>query len=360
MAKSPPSSGILSQYEKSRDSYIAFTKAMKQLIQDLLASEEIDVLTVEARTKTRKSLAEKFQREDKIGKYSNLSDMTDITGIRIIAFLREDCERICAMIRQNFDVDEFNSIDKSTPSEVDRFGYSSHHIVASLGDFRSTLPEFNRFAELKAEFQVRTVLQHAWAVLDWKFRYKTTKEAPAEVRRKLFRISAFLEGADENFSEVYDEVIKLRAEYDDKVKAGDFDIAINADSLGSFLRESPVVNRLHQTFLCDGFCDLELTSESISRLLDNLTIFEIFRLDELENRLKEPMVDISRFSAALSAEFSKRYSLMLPLPMSKTGAVRMVLLSTLPEQELERIAPKVLSEGGAAIYRDVMNHLKSS
>jgi putative GTP pyrophosphokinase len=289
---------LIGEYVLQRPSYEAFTGALAQLLRNLLSASDIEILAIESRTKTSESFSDKVRSDDKVGKYDNLQDITDLTGIRIIAYLREDCDRICDIIKNNFTVDKKNSIDKGADRE-DQFGYSSTHFVVSFDRRRAILPEFVPFKDLKGEIQVRTVLQHAWAALDWRFRYKTAKEAPVEVRRKLFRISATLEGADENFSEVYQAVSELREQYADNVKAGKLNVRINADSLGSFLRFNPVVTELYQSFIDAGFSRSEDDSEddpdSLSRLLNNLSVLKINTLESLEDAITRPGLAFNEF-----------------------------------------------------------------
>lgn len=112
---------------------------------------------------------------------------------------------------------------------------------------RGKLPENEAFSGLKAEIQVRTVLQHAWAALDRKLRYNNEEDIPREVRRKLFRVSALLEIADENFSEVDRLVNNLREKYTTDIKTGNLDQEINLDSLEAFMREAKSVKQLVDT-----------------------------------------------------------------------------------------------------------------
>jgi putative GTP pyrophosphokinase len=61
-----------------------------------------------------------------------------------------------------------------------------------------------QYADIRAEIQVRTALQHAWSAVHHKLEYKSSTEAPPELRRRLFRLSALFELADEQFSELRD------------------------------------------------------------------------------------------------------------------------------------------------------------
>jgi hypothetical protein len=135
-------------------------------------------------------------------------------------------------------IDPANSIDKRQSLEADRFGYISVHYVVSLENTRAGLPEYAAFAELRGEIQVRTVLQHAWAAIDHKLRYKSKEEIPANVRRQLYRISALLETADEEFESLRQRIAKVREDYSKAVTKGSLDIPLNVDSLSVYIEDN--------------------------------------------------------------------------------------------------------------------------
>lgn len=116
--------------------------------------------------------------------------------------------------------------------------------MLSLDEKREILKEFKAFAGLKAEAQVRTLLQHTWAAIDWKFRYKEEREAPKPLRRRLFRISALLEAADNEFSQVKVELDSLRKQYSERLSSGELDIALNTESVATYLADSQTVKSI--------------------------------------------------------------------------------------------------------------------
>jgi putative GTP pyrophosphokinase len=244
-APGPQAAGELAAlYGSLRPMYEAFTINMEHLLETLLKSQNIEYLRIEPRTKTIESFAGKVSHPSKEGKYERVDHITDLSGLRIIAYYQKDVSAICKLIEENFRMDPDNSIDKNETLAPDRFGYLSIHYIVSHSAERESLPENKTFKGLKAEVQVRTVLQHAWAVLDRKLRYNQEEDIPREVRRKLFRVSALLEIADENFSEVDRLVASLRAQYESDIKLGNLDQEINLDSLEVFMRESGAVKAL--------------------------------------------------------------------------------------------------------------------
>lgn len=240
----PSSSELSKQFADKRPLHDSFTKSTETLLETLINAAGIQFFRIEGRTKNIESFNEKIAREGKEGKYNCLNDVTDISGIRVIAYLQEDCDRICSLIETRFMVDHSNSVRKEDELDPDKFGYLSTHYIISLASERIALPEYEHFASLKAEVQVRTLLQHTWAAIDWKFRYKEEREAPKELRRRLFRISALLEAADNEFSAVKEAIDKLAGEYTAKLNVDDFSIPIDTASLQIYLDDSKTVKSI--------------------------------------------------------------------------------------------------------------------
>ncbi len=133
-------------------------------------------------------------------------------------------------------VDEVNSIDKEDDIDPDRFGYQSIHLILEYSPDRLKLPEFRRYAGMKFEVQVKTLLQHTWSAIDWKLRYKRRSEAPRKLRRRLFRISALLDAADDEFSHVYEQVSDIKSYYANAVSKGDLsNLEMDLDSVNALL-----------------------------------------------------------------------------------------------------------------------------
>jgi ppGpp synthetase/RelA/SpoT-type nucleotidyltranferase len=225
------------RYRARRATYESMTTRLRALITDLVHDANIDVIQVEGRAKTVDSFVEKIGRKGK--KYENpFADMTDLVGLRIITYYREDVARIGEILKGEFKVDEKNSVDKITGLAADRFGYLSVHYIVWLSPARRQLAEWRQYADIPAEIQVRTALQHAWAAVQHKLDYKSSIEAPLELRRRLFRLSALFELADEQFSGLRDDRARIEAEYAADVRKGRLDLPLDEASLAVYLDDS--------------------------------------------------------------------------------------------------------------------------
>ena len=249
-----------SQYRTDLGTYQSCAAKLESLIRDLVFGAGMDVVAIESRAKDPDSLERKV--EQKRESYEEpLTDVTDLIGVRVIAYYLEDVERINEIVRQEFDVDPENSMDKMDDLEPDRFGYRSVHFVVELSKERAGLAEWAIFGGRKAEIQVRTATQHAWAAVEHKLSYKRNSEAPRKLRRKLMRLSALFELADEQFSVVKDQLEAVEARYTSDVRGGNLDLPIDTSSLEAFLDGNSLVAGIEQKFRSSGFGALSSDGE---------------------------------------------------------------------------------------------------
>lgn len=214
--------------------YDNLTKTFVSICENLLRSANIDYLSVSGRTKTSASIKEKIKRKS----YQHPpKQVTDISGVRIILYFESDVERVCRIIENSFDVDKKNSLNKEALLSTDQVGYRSVHLVCELGHVRTSLPEFSAFKNKKCEFQVRTVLQHAWAELAHDRNYKFSGKLPREIERKLYLYAGMLEIADRGFDELSKQIDKYIENIKSETEQGNLSIEINSLSLEEFVRE---------------------------------------------------------------------------------------------------------------------------
>jgi putative GTP pyrophosphokinase len=228
-------------YKERYAIYNEFTNKIRNLFLELLQQNNLEIAQIECRTKSIESFIEKIHREK--GYHNPLEDVTDLVGIRIIAYYNEDVGKIGDLIKREFKIDFKNSVDKAGVLDPDRFGYLSVHYVVSLSSPRKELTEWKAFADFKAEVQVRTVLQHAWAAIDHKLRYKTAREVPRNLRRQLFRLSALLELADEEFSTLRRRTEEVEERYTADVKKGELDIEVDLKSLEVYFAKTKQLSK---------------------------------------------------------------------------------------------------------------------
>jgi|GEM_PF-1938370 len=224
------------EYEQARPIHLRFTTGMNALLSTLLRPSQIRFI-IEARTKDVHKFREKITRPDK--NYSQpLKQVTDLTGLRIIVPTLSDQEKVLSIIDEEFDVDRQASVDSAERLKADQFGYNCPHKVVSLSASRRDLPEYRDFLGLKAEIQIRTILQHAWAVISRALNYPPRPDMPEKYKRQFARIAALLEEADDGFHRLLNNIKSLENEYKIALDKGDVQIEINEDSLKAYLANS--------------------------------------------------------------------------------------------------------------------------
>lgn len=199
---------ILEEYDDNIRLYQCFLDEIEHQIKSILQTSDFTVNAITSRLKSRESLLGKLKR--KPNKYSNLSDITDIVGIRIITYFSEDVDKISDIVENEFEIDRVNSIDRRESMEPDRFGYCSVHYVVEMSKQRLALRECARYRNLKCEIQIRSVLQHAWAEIEHDIGYKSESTIPKEMRRNFSRIAGLLEIADKEFNDIRKNLFEYR------------------------------------------------------------------------------------------------------------------------------------------------------
>ncbi|MCJ7446388.1 MAG: hypothetical protein MUO72_01715 [Bacteroidales bacterium] len=273
---------ILKSYDQKRGLYDEFRSKIEVLCTEILKLKGIVPHLIVSRTKTRSSLSKKI--DDKSEKYNKLEDITDIAGLRIITFLESEIETIAGIIKKEFQIDPINSIDKRK-HEADQFGYKSLHYVVSIKQSRCKLTEYKKFANLKCEIQLRSILQHAWAEIEHDLGYKGEQSIPFPYRRGFSRISALLETADREFDRLKIDLTNYEKDLKTLIKTHPEEIELNQASLLSILKTNKVLQECKNILLGLGIT-LVPTSD-LKMIIQKFEFFNINTIKELEDSLKD-------------------------------------------------------------------------
>ncbi len=230
---------FIEEYRANRHRYERLAGKVAELIRELLDQQTIKA-EIEHRTKTVESFAEKIVRPGK-SYNSPLEQVTDLAGIRLILNSLSDVDKAAELVQGQFRINSPQSLNKLDALDPDRFGYLSQHYIAKINSARAALPEWRELGELQVEIQIRTTMQHAWAVIQHAFDYKSNVDVPKKLRRRLFRVSALLELADEELDVFAKEVQTTIASYKDKLAQGNQSIELNVDSLRVYVETSDEV-----------------------------------------------------------------------------------------------------------------------
>jgi ppGpp synthetase/RelA/SpoT-type nucleotidyltranferase len=206
--------GQVGQYKAVHPHYQAFARLLEQVLKKAVG-QLAPLAIVQTRPKAIASFAEKALRK-RAQHDDPINQLTDLCGARVIARTRSEVGAICEFIKQNFDIDVANSLDCSERLKPTEFGYRSIHYIVSLRADRDAVYGVPVPAELlgkKAEVQVRTVVEHAYADFGHDLTYKGAFKLPVAWERELASVAAALEEADETFSRIEERLSTYVASY---------------------------------------------------------------------------------------------------------------------------------------------------
>ncbi len=206
-------------YENQLPHHEASVRFFCELIATIPAVE-----TVSGRTKKYEECISKFKRKylsqikPDDDNYKISEHLTDLVGIRAVCNYSEEVQEIRRKLNKFFK--EIEIIDKSNQLEKtdDKFGYKSLHLQLVLKSRLKGLPEAGKFRNIKIELQIRTVIQDAWSILDHKIKYK--KSIPHDLKRRINRLSALFEIADDEFLNIQKEISNEENNVNKRLKKG--------------------------------------------------------------------------------------------------------------------------------------------
>jgi hypothetical protein len=221
----------------------------------------------------------------------------------VVTYLRSDVTAVADLLGDALEVLVDRDMGQETASEG-RFGYASRHLLVTLP---GPVDEPAR-PERRAQVQVRTVLQHAWAEFEHAIRYKGTipaADAP-DLDRRFTLAAGLLELADREFSLIRDRVQASVAEAPAERAGGD--PRISAQDLATFLAgeysDAGWSRPDHYAWVSGLLLELGITSlDELAAVLgsvDSATITQ--RMD-----YRYPPGAVRRLDDALLAVFGERY-----------------------------------------------------
>jgi tetratricopeptide (TPR) repeat protein len=135
-------------------------------------------------------------------------------------------------IESNFDIVEKE--DKGLLLNEDEFGYRDMHYIVRLKPknlYKIPAGDHRKIGERRAEIQVRTWVQHAWADTLHDRLYKTKLNFSPEIRRTGALLAAIMEDGDRTFSRLAFEIDGMLANYSAYAKREDVEKEIAIVSL---------------------------------------------------------------------------------------------------------------------------------
>jgi ppGpp synthetase/RelA/SpoT-type nucleotidyltranferase len=199
-------------YKRERLHYKVYADVLKRILDDA-CELSIPEAVVQVRAKTVSSFAEKCAR--RFETYPDgAHEMTDLCGARVIVQTLEQVQAVRKFIEANFKVVEQE--DKGMLLGIGEFGYRDMHYIVQLRPASCVAiskKERRSIAKRKAEIQVRTWVQHAWADTLHDRMYKPRLKPSEEMERTGALLAALMEDGDEAFNRLAIAVDNMLANY---------------------------------------------------------------------------------------------------------------------------------------------------
>lgn len=267
------------QYYIRKPKYDGLLSAIIFTFNKLIKEASVSLFEINGRVKTIDSLIEKVSRKNYTQPFEEIEDFC---GIRIVCYYLSDLDSLSSLIHEQFIV--LSESDKQKEAPDDKFGYQSRHYIVTLNDIWLQAPLYKDYNGLKFEIQIRTMLMHSWAAISHKLLYKYESDAPKELKRKLNRLSALIELADEQFNAIKD----IKHEYVENLQANKVDkkVPINIDGLVSIVNKYSPLRELDPESISDFIYEMQDYSLTLADF-ESRVLKVIDYLDELEANLAE-------------------------------------------------------------------------
>lgn len=110
---------LLQQFSADRPQFLALEALVLAQLKVLLQDADLKIHSLSARIKAPESLAYKLRRPDRT--YHQLSEITDLVGVRIITYFEDSIAQLAALVEQAFEIDYTHSIDKRQSADLAHF-----------------------------------------------------------------------------------------------------------------------------------------------------------------------------------------------------------------------------------------------
>jgi ppGpp synthetase/RelA/SpoT-type nucleotidyltranferase len=120
---------------------------------------------IQRRAKSITSLEQKMPSRLELDPERIEDDIKDLAGCRLIFYTNSEVKRFVnsGILQTNFEIDYGRTKVHHPVPGHNKSQFRSRNVVVRMKPDRACLPEYSRFANLRCEVQVQTILNHAWA-----------------------------------------------------------------------------------------------------------------------------------------------------------------------------------------------------
>lgn len=144
---------LTQEYNEKLPLYNSFRDRLHLAVREII-HDDPNILAVDSRVKTLRSLAAKAAR---MNKPPSLADFNDLVGVRVVVNNGECVSRVVERI-----VKALNAVTLTNKSWPDESRYRRVHLAVSLDGDQTESPKWSSFSGLKAEIQIKSALADAY------------------------------------------------------------------------------------------------------------------------------------------------------------------------------------------------------
>jgi len=201
-------------FESQRARYERLTDVLRELLEKV-AERVAPLAIVHARTKSIANFAERVQRDR-----ARFEELRDLCGARIVVHTEDQIREVCALLERYFEVDTKESMAEETAAGVPRPGFAARRLIVRLDRLRAHALSAALAVEvpsealgLRAEIEVQTVLEHAWAHVSREMGHAERLPLPARWSEELREVARVLEAVDTAFARIHTGFAAYRTSY---------------------------------------------------------------------------------------------------------------------------------------------------
>ena len=160
--------------QDGRTRYLALVDAIQNILQHMLIQHGLMAHTITGRAKEVGSLAKKLKNRGIDPADAIDERLKDLAGCRVVFLTNSQVEAFnhTGALHENFEVLDVNVHHPVPGTDTETKLFDSTNYLVCLKPERLALPEYRAFAGLRAEIQIQTLLNHAWAEMGHDTIYK--------------------------------------------------------------------------------------------------------------------------------------------------------------------------------------------
>jgi len=219
-------------YAAVRDRYVRYAATIESILR--MAVKDVHTHHISARAKELDRFAAKASKpnaEDPTRpKYAQpLLEIEDMAAARIITYVLRALPQVEAAVQREFKVVERSDKNEQLLQRA-QVGYRSIHLIVEMKPERASLLEYREFDGLRAEIQIRTILQHAWAEIEHDMRYKPLAEPNRVLSQRFTALAGLIEVGDREFEQIYEIDEKRRRDLVDLAQISELPVSVEGTS----------------------------------------------------------------------------------------------------------------------------------